>query len=128
MRRGGEKSSAGTVRDEGSVSIAACLALAALLVATVLVVQFGAVVVARHRSQAVADLAALAAAGELRHGAEAGCTAAEDLGLRMKVRLVRCEVDGWDVVIWVEEKVPVGPFGDRSIRAVARAGPMEEGP
>ncbi|WP_459548913.1 Rv3654c family TadE-like protein [Nocardia sp. X0981] len=110
------------------MSIAACLALAALLMATVLVIQFGAVVVARHRLQAVADLAALAAAGELRRGVEAGCTAAEDLGLRMKARIARCEVEGWDVVIWVEGKVPAGPFGGRSIRAVARAGPMEEGP
>lgn len=128
MRHGGERSSAGAMRDEGSVSIAACLALAALLVATVLMVQFGAVVVARHRSQAAADLAALAAAGELWQGAEAGCTAAEALALRMKVRVVQCDVEGWDVVIWVEEKVPSGPFGGRSIRAVARAGPMEEGP
>lgn len=128
MRRGEGERASGPARDEGSVSVAACLALAALIVVTVLMIQFGAVVVARHRSQAAADLAALAAAGELRRGAEAGCAAAEGLGRRMKARITRCEVDGWDVVIWVEEKVPLGPFGARSIRAVARAGPSEEVP
>ncbi|MFI5715158.1 Rv3654c family TadE-like protein [Nocardia sp. NPDC051750] len=113
-------------REKGSASVAACLALAALLALTVLVLQLGGVVVARHRAQAAADLAALAAAGELRNGARAGCAAADFLGRRMEVGVARCEVAGWDVVIEVEEKVPVGPFGMRSIRAIARAGPVEE--
>jgi secretion/DNA translocation related TadE-like protein len=97
-----------------------------LIGVTVLVVQFGGVVVARHRAQAAADLAALAAAAELWNGAEAGCAAAESLGRRMAAHLARCEIDGWDAVITVEEKVPLGPFGTRSIRAVARAGPVGE--
>lgn len=112
--------------EEGSATVTACLALAGLIVVTVLVVQFGGVVVARHRAQAAADLAALAAAGELWNGAEAGCAAAESLGRRMAAHLARCEIDGWDAVITVEEKVPLGPFGTRSIRAVARAGPVGE--
>lgn len=112
--------------EEGSATVTACLALAGLIGVTVLVVQFGGVVVARHRAQAAADLAALAAAAELWNGAEAGCAAAESLGRRMAAHLARCEIDGWDAVITVEEKVPLGPFGTRSIRAVARAGPVEE--
>ncbi|MEU4315492.1 Rv3654c family TadE-like protein [Nocardia sp. NPDC024068] len=108
------------------MTVTACCGLAALIVLTVLVVQVGAVVVARHRVQAAADLAALAAAGELRSGADAGCAAAESLGRRMNVRVERCAVSGWDVLISAEQKVPVGPFGERSIRAVARAGPVKE--
>ncbi|MGW0004781.1 Rv3654c family TadE-like protein [Nocardia grenadensis] len=113
-------------RDEGAATVTACLALAGLIVVTVLVVQLGGVVVARHRAQAAADLAALAAAGELWHGAEAGCAAAESLGRRMVAHVARCEIDGWDAVITIEGKVPLGPFGTRSIRAVARAGPVGE--
>ncbi|WP_328390138.1 Rv3654c family TadE-like protein [Nocardia sp. NBC_00416] len=113
-------------REDGSATVTACLALAALLVSTVLIMNFGAVVVGRHRAQTAADLAALAAAGELRYGAEAGCAAAERLGRQMKARVAQCEIAGWDAVILIEEKVPMGPFGMRSMRAVARAGPVEE--
>ncbi|WSJ01992.1 flp pilus-assembly TadE/G-like family protein [Nocardia sp. NBC_01329] len=112
--------------DAGSATVTACLALVALIVMSALIVQLGAAVVARHRAQAAADLAALAAAGELWNGAEAGCAAAESLVQRTGAGLVRCEIDGWDAVISIEEKVPLGPFGTRSIRAVARAGPVEE--
>lgn len=113
--------------DKGSVTVAACFAVAALIALTVLVTQIGGVVVARHRAQTAADLSALAAAGELRDGAEAGCAAAESLGRRMRAAITRCEVAGWDVLIEVEEIVPMGPFGARRIRAIARAGPVEEG-
>jgi len=114
-------------RDDGSATVTACLALAALLALTVLVTHVGGVIAARHRAQAAADLAALAAAAELPEGADAGCAAAEALGRRMKAGDVRCEVAGWDVLIEVEEKVPAGPFGSRGIRAIARAGPVGEG-
>lgn len=113
--------------DDGSATVTACLALAALLALTVLVTHVGGVIAARHRAQAAADLAALAAAAELPAGADAGCAAAEALGRHMKAGVVRCEVAGWDVLIEVEEKVPSGPFGSQSIRAIARAGPVEEG-
>ncbi|WP_308434995.1 flp pilus-assembly TadE/G-like family protein [Nocardia jinanensis] len=52
--------------------------------------------------------------------------AAESLVEQMGAGVVQCEIDGWDAVISIEEKVPLGPFGERSIRAVARAGPVEE--
>lgn len=112
--------------DDGSATVTACLALATLVVLTVLVMHVGGVVAARHRAQTTADLAALAAAAELPEGAEAGCAAAELIGRRMNTAGILCEVAGWDVLITVEEKVPVGPFGARSIRAIARAGPVEE--
>lgn len=113
--------------DSGAASVAAALVLVGLLVVTVAVVQVGAVVVARHRAQAGADLAALAAASALLRGVEAGCAEARTLTQRMGVRLTRCEVIGWDAVISVEEEVPGGAFGARSVRAIARAGQIEEG-
>ncbi|MGW1743184.1 Rv3654c family TadE-like protein [Nocardia sp. NPDC001965] len=112
--------------DDGSATVTACLAVVALIVMTTLVVQFGAVIVTRHRAQAAADLAALAAAGELWNGAEAGCAAAESLIRRTGSGVVRCEIAGWDVVISIEKKVPLSPFGATSIRVVARAGPVGE--
>lgn len=114
-------------RDEGVATVFACLALAALIGATLLIAQVGAVVVARHRAQAAADLAALAAAGELARGADVGCTEAAEIARRMEVRIQQCEVVQWDATVTVEENVPMGLLGKRTVRAVARAGPVEVG-
>ncbi|MFI7664461.1 Rv3654c family TadE-like protein [Nocardia sp. NPDC049526] len=114
-------------RDEGVATVFACLALAALIGATLLIAQVGAVVVARHRAQAAVDLAALAAAGELARGADVGCTEAGEIARRMGVRIQQCEVVQWDATVTVEGNVPMGLLGKRTVRAVARAGPVEVG-
>ncbi|MGY4100356.1 Rv3654c family TadE-like protein [Nocardia sp. R16R-3T] len=114
-------------RDEGIATVFACLALAALIGATLLIAQVGVVVVARHRAQAAADLAALAAAGELTRGADVGCAQAEEIARRMGLRIQRCEVVHWDATVTVEGNVPMGLLGKRTVRAVARAGPVEVG-
>ncbi|WP_433758299.1 Rv3654c family TadE-like protein [Nocardia sp. CA-135398] len=114
-------------RDEGVATVFACLALAALIGATLLIAQLGAVVVARHRAQSAADLAALAAAGELMHGADAGCAEAGEIARRMGVRIQNCEVVQWDATVTVERNVPMGLLGKQTVRAVARAGPVEDG-
>ncbi|MBW0012291.1 MAG: flp pilus-assembly TadE/G-like family protein [Mycobacterium sp.] len=79
----------------------------------------GAVVVARHRAQAAADLAALAAAGRLPSGAAGACDLATAVARKMGADDARCAVDGLDVVVTV--RVAVG-FGSVA-RAAARAGP-----
>jgi len=83
----------------------------------------GAVVVARHRAQAVGDLAALAGAARVPAGPDAACVAARRLALQMlRVEDLDCAVDGLDVVVTVTVTVPgrrVGPA-----RATARAGPV----
>ncbi|WP_433627067.1 Rv3654c family TadE-like protein [Nocardia sp. CA-120079] len=112
-------------RDEGVATVFACSALAALIGATLLIAQVGAVVVARHRAQAAADLAALAAAGELARGADVGCAEAGEIARRMGVRIQQCEVVQWDATVTVEGNVPMGLLGKRTVRAVARAGPVE---
>ncbi|WP_433600769.1 Rv3654c family TadE-like protein [Nocardia sp. CA-135953] len=121
-----EANAVGVVRrDDGVATVFACLALAALIGATLLIAQVGAVVVARHRAQAAADLAALAAAGELARGADVGCAEAGEIARRIGARIQRCEVVQWDATVTVEGNVPMGLLGTRTVRAVARAGPVE---
>ncbi|MFE3442053.1 Rv3654c family TadE-like protein [Nocardia sp. NPDC059180] len=115
------------VRGEiGGATVFAALALAGLLGLTVLVGQVGAGVVARHRAQATADLAALAAAGALVYGAAEACAEGGEIARRMRMTIRMCEVVEWDVLVTVEGKIPIGLLGDRTVRAMARAGPVEE--
>jgi secretion/DNA translocation related TadE-like protein len=79
----------------------------------------GSVVVARHRAQAAADLAALAAAARLPSGAAAACARAAVVAREMRVDDARCAVDDLDVVVTVEVRVTFAG----AARAAARAGP-----
>jgi secretion/DNA translocation related TadE-like protein len=79
----------------------------------------GAAVVARHRAQAAADLAALAAAARVPAGAETACAQASAVVRAMRTSPAGCALDELDVVVTVE--VGVGRWG--SARAAARAGP-----
>lgn len=82
-------------------------------------VYLGAAVAARHRAQAVADLAALAAAARLPSGPRAACAQATAVARRMRVEEPRCEVDELDVIVTV--RVAAGLAG--TAQAAARAGP-----
>lgn len=86
----------------------------------------GSVVVARHRAQAAADLAALAAAQLVPAGTAAACRQAETLAGRMGARLVDCTVQQLDVLVGVA--VTVGGSSGVTVAAVARAGPAAPGP
>ena len=81
----------------------------------------GAAVVARHRAQAAADLAALAAAAGLPAGPETACTQANAVARAMRVSAADCVVDDLDVVVTIEASLAVGRWGNA--RAAARAGP-----
>lgn len=113
--------------DRGGATVAACLALAGLLCATVLIGQVGVVVVARHRAQAAADLGALAAAGALAGGAEAACALADVPVRRMGAVVRRCAVEQWDVEVSVEVRAALGVLGTRTVGGIARAGPVDSG-
>ncbi len=76
----------------------------------------GSAVIARHRAQAAADLAALAAAARLTEGVEAACGQATAIAHEMRVGLADCAIDGLDVVVTIH----AGPA-----RAAARAGPVD---
>jgi secretion/DNA translocation related TadE-like protein len=79
--------------------------------------------VARHRAQAAADLAALAAALRAWDGETAACARAAEMTARNGARLVACGLDGFDAVVTVE--VPAGVSRWGLARASARAGPVE---
>jgi len=82
----------------------------------------GAAVIARHRAQAIADLAALAGAGRVPAGPASACAQAKMLGSRMHASEISCTVDGLDVVITAAMPVPGWRLGHA--RATARAGPV----
>jgi len=82
----------------------------------------GAAVVARHRAQAAADLAALAAAARVPGGAETACAQAGAVVRAMRADPAGCAVDDLDVVVTVEVGLAVGRWG--TARAAARAGPV----
>jgi secretion/DNA translocation related TadE-like protein len=94
--------------------------VAVLLCVTGAGAYLGSVVLARHRAQAVADLAALAAAVRLPSGVGAACARATLVAHEMRVDNAQCGVEGLDVVVKVQ--VPVAFAG--VARAAARAGPV----
>jgi secretion/DNA translocation related TadE-like protein len=93
----------------------------ALLVVTGGSAYLGAAVVARHRAQAAADLAALAAAARVPAGPQTACAQANALARAMRVSTTGCTVDDLDVVVTIEVGLAVGRWG--KARAAARAGP-----
>jgi secretion/DNA translocation related TadE-like protein len=84
-------------------------------------VYLGSAVVARHRAQAAADLAALAAAARLPAGPGTACAQATVVAREMRVDGIHCAVEDLDAVVTVEVRVAIGGWG--RARAAARAGP-----
>ena len=82
----------------------------------------GAAVVARHRAQAAADLAALAAAAGVPAGPQTACVQADAVARAMRVSAADCTIDDLDVVVTIEVGLAVGRWGNA--RATARAGPV----
>ena len=101
--------------------------MALLLTITVAGLYLGSAVTARHRAQAAADLAALAAAGGLAHGAQAACAHAVAVAEAMSASVATCSVQELDVVVAVEVNVALGRLGVGTARVVARAGPVDSG-
>jgi secretion/DNA translocation related TadE-like protein len=101
--------------------------MAVLLAITTGGVFVGVVVIARHRAQAAADLAALAAAVHLADGTAAACTQASALARAMRTAVARCWVEDLDVIVTVEAHVPFGRMDVGPARATARAGPAGPG-
>jgi secretion/DNA translocation related TadE-like protein len=90
-------------RDErGSATVVAAAMVVVLLVVTGGSAYLGAAVVARHRAQAAADLAALAAAARVPAGPQTACAQANALARAMRVSTTGCTVDDLDVVVTVE--------------------------
>ena len=113
----------GRHRDTGG---AAVWVLAVGLICVLVSVGFaaaGAAVVARHRAQTAADLAALAAAVHAAEGREGACEHARRIASANGSRLVSCRVDGLDVTVTTEAR-PAGVAALVGVaRGSARAGP-----
>lgn len=95
--------------------------MVALLTITVGGLAVGSVVLARHRAQAAADLAALAAAQGIAAGGPAACGWAQNVAEAMGARLRGCRVAGLDVTVSVS--VDTGLRLGGQAEAAARAGP-----
>lgn len=107
--------------DTGTATVLAAVLIAALVSVSYGGVLIGTAVLARHRAQAAADLAALGAAGRLLLGPAAACGQAHQLAAAMGAALVGCEVVGLDVVVTMSVRIGGWPGGEA--RAAARAGP-----
>lgn len=107
---------------DGAVTVWAALVIAALLVVLCGVAYVGAAVLARHRAQAAADLAALAAAAALRAG-EPSCDEAARIAQANGADMASCtDAGGGDVLV----AVAVDVLGSAA-EARARAGPLVAG-
>ena len=109
--------------ERGVATVFGAWVIVGLVGLVVAVVFVGSAVVARHRAQSVADLAALAAAQRAMLALDDPCGAARTLAATSTVTIARCRTDGADVVVVATTDVDLGPFGVRQARAVARAGP-----
>jgi secretion/DNA translocation related TadE-like protein len=115
-----------TGRDDGSVSVVVAAAVGLSLVVTMGAADGGRALLARSRAEAVADLAALAAAQELAFpsGAEPASIAA-DYADRNGARLVSCSCAAGTTEAVVQVAVPVRgfllPLADRDVNGTARA-------
>jgi secretion/DNA translocation related TadE-like protein len=107
------------VNDRGFATIWTAWVVAALGLLVAMLMGVAAVVLARHRADSAADLAALAAAAYGPWGEEYACGLARWVSEQMEVQLVDCRLSGW--VVRVEVVAAVNGLGD--VTARARAGP-----
>ena len=110
--------------DRGSATVWAAGAVAVVLVIAVAGLHLGGVLLARHRAESAADLAALAAAGRSVAGVQVACARARGLAERMTVELVSCRLEGWDALVEVRVRPGGLLAGFGSATARARAGPV----
>ena len=110
--------------DRGSATVVAAAMVAVLLCVTAAGAYLGSVVVARHRAQAAADLAALAAAARLPSGARAACARATAVAREMRSATPGVR---WTILMSsITVRVAVVFAG--AARAAARAGPVDTRP
>lgn len=108
--------------DDGAATVTALGLVALLLFVTMVAVGTVALVLGHRRSQAAADLAALAAAGAAQRGDDA-CGAARMIARRHHARVTDCVVRGDVVSVVTVVTVPPG-LGGAALPARARAGPL----
>lgn len=108
--------------DAGIATVFAALAAALLLIVTGTALHLGAAVLARHRAESAADLAALAGAVHALAVPEEVCAAADRVASANGATLTSCEQVGLYVLIQVQVTVPLGALSGQA-NGRARAGP-----
>jgi secretion/DNA translocation related TadE-like protein len=98
--------------------------IAVVWVVAMVAMSAGGVRAARHRAQAAADLAALAAASHARDGSARACGVAATVARAAHARLINCALRARVAAIKVVVATHVIGFGSVHITAIARAGPV----
>lgn len=109
--------------DRGAATLIAAALVGVLIAVTAGVAVLGAAVIARHRAQAAADLAAHAAATGLPAGQRFACAQAASVAAAMGTALAGCVVEGLDAVVTIDAETGVRRW---RARAQARAGPADQ--
>lgn len=112
-------------RDRGSAAVWLAAFAALIGLATTVGVVHGGGVLARHRAETAADLAALAAAVQASEGASSACAAAGDIAARNGGAVTRCVLSDGEVDIEVATPFALGGLGSWTAVARARAGPVD---
>lgn len=111
--------------DSGVATVWAAGAVTVLVVMLVFGLHLAAAISGRHRAEAAADLAALAAASHALDGEQVACAYATRVVDGMAARLVSCRVDGWDALVRTAVSPAMTPPGISEAQGRARAGPAK---
>ena len=111
--------------DSGIATVWAAIAAAALVAVLAAVLGLVAAVGGRHRAEAAADLAALAAAVQAVRGEAVACGRAAQVATGTGGRLVLCRVRGGVAEVEVEVALRIAVLGGVTARSRARAGPAD---
>lgn len=115
----------GGVDDGGIATVWAVAGVAVLATVMVFGLHLGSAIVARHRAESAADLAALAAAGLAAHGVATACARATEVAVAAGGRVTFCQLAQWDALVEVAVPVPVPLPGHADAAGRARAGPPD---
>ncbi|WP_084516533.1 Rv3654c family TadE-like protein [Microtetraspora niveoalba] len=112
--------------ERGAATIWMVTLMAVVWLVALVVLQMGAVRVARHRAQSAADLSALAAAARALSGPEGACERARAVAIANGARIDSCDLLDGVVSVYASVVVPrVLPLVDiPPVTALARAGPV----
>ncbi|EME64243.1 Rv3654c family TadE-like protein [Amycolatopsis decaplanina] len=117
-----------TADDRGVATAWTASIVAVLICAAAFAFWIGAAVTTRHRAEAAADLAALAAASHATDGPGAACERARQVAVRMSVTLLTCRWERGDALVEVRAEPSEQPAVTGRAEARARAGPVGRPP
>ena len=109
--------------DSGVATVWAAAAVAVLTTVLVACLHLGAALLARHRAESAADLAALAAAREAVRGEAPACRRAVEIAAAMGGEVARCRLVGWNALVEVRVVLPFALPGLTTANGRAMAGP-----